>query len=481
MDKMIGNNGRSNPNMVNAQQHGMNRQPRPHPHQQGQNPNFNQQGQRRVPPPGSGQQQNRPNQVPGQRPHNPNMPQRQGMPNRPQGQRPPGQPGQHNNHQGQRPGQQGRPVGHNPNAPRSMNPNGPHSGQPRPQGQPGQPRPNSQGQQKPGATNGTNGPPAGPPMPNPLPKGWKRQEVVRTKGISAGIVDVVYTPNPAVTDLPSGKKFKSKLELHRYFGNRYDMALLDYRSGKLSQVNWRKSRRMKSLAMNNTNFASASKYDNYLNLPIRQTASVFKQSVTVKTNNHKNEPAPSHIANPPANKVPDRPKPIQLFWEIRFNNMRAVDTRHMEPEDEELSHEFELRNIPKFKSFSLSNENVLRSVAASWYMNQTKALTGQEKEFGKNARIFIDREQPLIPQTAVKESEVKLQEQKLKQMRKKLQAALKEYELMDYMSLEEIEQAEEDKLKLEREKANPPTPSSEDSTPATAALATPKSEELIVL
>lgn len=323
-------------------------------------------------------------------------------------------------------------------------------------------------------------------MPNPLPKGWKRKEVVRTKGISAGIVDVVYTPSPAVTDLPAGKKFKSKLELHRYFGTRYDMALLDYRSGKLSQVNWRKSRRMKSLAMNNTNFASAAKYDNYLNLPIRQTASVFKQSVTVKTNNHKNEPAPSHINNPPGNKVPERPKPVQLFWEIRFNNMRAVDIRHMEPEDQELAHEFELRNIPKFKSFSLSNENVLRSVAASWYMNQTKALTGQEKEFGKNARIFIDREQPLIPQTAVKESEVKLQEQKLKQMRKKLHAALKEYELMDYMSVDELEQAEEEKLqaqlKLEKEKANPPTPTNNSvDTPVAAAVTTTKSEELIVL
>lgn len=69
----------------------------------------------------------------------------------------------------------------------------------------------------------------------------------------------------------------------------------------------------------------------------------------------------------------------------------------------------------------------------------------------------------------------------MKQMRKKLQAALKEYELMDYMSLDEIEQAEEEKLKLEREKANPPTPSSVDSTPASTAVATPKSEELIVL
>jgi len=39
----------------------------------------------------------------------------------------------------------------------------------------------------------------------------------------------------------------------------------------------------------------------------------------------------------------------------------------------------------------------MRSVAASWYLNQTKPLLGQEKDFAKNARIFIDREQPLIP------------------------------------------------------------------------------------
>jgi hypothetical protein len=49
------------------------------------------------------------------------------------------------------------------------------------------------------------------------------------------------------------------------------------------------------------------------------------------------------------------------------------------------------------KNFPTSNETVLRSVAASWYLNQNKNLIGQEKEFTKNARIFIDREQPLIP------------------------------------------------------------------------------------
>jgi hypothetical protein len=53
--------------------------------------------------------------------------------------------------------------------------------------------------------------------------------------------------------------------------------------------------------------------------------------------------------------------------------------------------------LNKVKNFSLTNDSVLRSVAASWYLNQSKALVGQEKEFAKNARIFIDREQPLIP------------------------------------------------------------------------------------
>lgn len=129
--------------------------------------------------------------------------------------------------------------------------------------------------------------------------------------MSAGIVDVVYVPS-AAADLPAGKKFRSKLELHRHFGTRYDMSLLDYRSGKLSQVNWRKVRRNKSLAANNTNYASAAKYDNYLNLPIRQTASIFKQAVTYKTNNHKNEPTPANVLSTPVNKATDKPKPTQV-------------------------------------------------------------------------------------------------------------------------------------------------------------------------
>ena len=68
-------------------------------------------------------------------------------------------------------------------------------------------------------------------------------------------------------------------------------------------------------------------------------------------------------------------------------------------------------------------------------------------------------------------------------MRRKLQAALKEFELMDFMSLEEIEQAEEEKLqaqlKLEQEKANqPPTPT---SNSVDNSVAIKSGDELIVI
>ena len=159
-----------------------------------------------------------------------------------------------------------------------------------------------------------------PPLPQVLPKGWKREEVVRTNGISSGVVDVVYAPSAsseAAHPTLVGKKFRTKLELHKFLGDKYDMSLLDYKSGKVSQVVWRKQRRLKSMA---TNMAYASKYDTYLNVPIRQTASIFKQPVNVVTNNHKNEPTPAHLnANLPNNngtnggKPNEKPKPVQVW------------------------------------------------------------------------------------------------------------------------------------------------------------------------
>ncbi len=44
----------------------------------------------------------------------------------------------------------------------------------------------------------------------------------------------------------------------------------------------------------------------------------------------------------------------------------------------------------------MTNDTLMRSVAASLYLNSNKIIVGQEKDFAKNPRVFIDKEQPLI-------------------------------------------------------------------------------------
>ncbi|XP_051269511.1 methyl-CpG-binding domain protein 2 isoform X3 [Dicentrarchus labrax] len=59
-----------------------------------------------------------------------------------------------------------------------------------------------------------------------LPPGWKKEEVIRKSGLSAGKSDVYYYS-------PSGKKFRSKPQLSRYLGNTVDLGCFDFRTGKM--------------------------------------------------------------------------------------------------------------------------------------------------------------------------------------------------------------------------------------------------------
>ncbi|KAM6975518.1 methyl-CpG-binding domain protein 2 isoform 2-T2 [Tautogolabrus adspersus] len=59
-----------------------------------------------------------------------------------------------------------------------------------------------------------------------LPPGWKKEEVIRKSGLSAGKSDVYYYS-------PSGKKFRSKPQLSRYLGNTVDLGCFDFRTGKI--------------------------------------------------------------------------------------------------------------------------------------------------------------------------------------------------------------------------------------------------------
>ena len=47
-------------------------------------------------------------------------------------------------------------------------------------------------------------------------------------------------------------------------------------------------------------------------------------------------------------------------------------------------------------NLQMKTDSLLRSVAASLYLNPNKIIVGQDKDFSKNPRVFIDSDQPLI-------------------------------------------------------------------------------------
>lgn len=278
-----------------------------------------------------------------------------------------GQPQQNMNRQMQRP----------------TNPSG-HAQQPRVSQNGGSvPAQNARPQQQQGGQNATTAPNRAPqrpgapgqapaqPIPNILPKGWKKEERLVQRGIRAGMPELTYGPtsvNSEMSKEAAGRRFKSKLELQRFLGEKYDMSLLDYRTGKLNQAALRKQRRIKSLQAQPHNYLSAAKYDAFLNAPLRQLANPLKQHSVSLVNTQKNEPTPSYILNPvslldgtPAtatilqqltqsqiialSKDLDRPKPTQLFWELRFSHLKPHDIEY--DDQSGLKLDIDLENIPK--------------------------------------------------------------------------------------------------------------------------------------
>uniref|UniRef100_A0A2I3ST35 Methyl-CpG binding domain protein 2 n=1 Tax=Pan troglodytes TaxID=9598 RepID=A0A2I3ST35_PANTR len=81
-----------------------------------------------------------------------------------------------------------------------------------------------------------------------LPPGWKKEEVIRKSGLSAGKSDVYYFS-------PSGKKFRSKPQLARYLGNTVDLSSFDFRTGKMMPSKLQKNKqRLRNDPLNQNKF-----------------------------------------------------------------------------------------------------------------------------------------------------------------------------------------------------------------------------------
>lgn len=147
--------------------------------------------------------------------------------------------------------------------------------------------------------------------------------------------------------------------------------------------------------------------------PIRQTASIFKQPVTVyKTQEGKVKTDFKHGT---------QEKPKQLIWEKRLEGLRACDPDGVEFGGMELP-----KNL-KPVGPNVTEETIIQSVATALHVS-TQPVTGQtgsKSALEKNPGVFLDPKQPLVQAVTIVDEDIKRQEERVAVARKKLQDALK--------------------------------------------------------
>ncbi|CAG9861277.1 unnamed protein product [Phyllotreta striolata] len=147
--------------------------------------------------------------------------------------------------------------------------------------------------------------------------------------------------------------------------------------------------------------------------PIRQTASIFKQPVTVYKLQE------SKVKNDYKNGNQEKPK--QLIWEKRLEGLRACDIDGFE---------FEAMELPKgLKPVgpNVTEDTIIQSVATALHVS-SQPVTGQTSTkslLEKNPGVFLDPKQPLVHAVNISEDDIKRQEDRVALARKKLQEALK--------------------------------------------------------
>ncbi|XP_061655627.1 methyl-CpG-binding domain protein 2 isoform X4 [Phyllopteryx taeniolatus] len=204
-----------------------------------------------------------------------------------------------------------------------------------------------------------------------LPPGWKKEEVIRKSGLSAGKSDVYYYS-------PTGKKFRSKPQLSRYLGNSVDLACFDFRTGKMMPGKLQKNKQR--LRHDQLILAKGGKPDLNTTLPIRQTASIFKQPVTKVT---------SH----PGNK---------LFWERRLKGLRSSDV------SEEVLRTMELPKGLRSVGLNSNDDTLLSAIASALHMSSAP-ITGQTSVAAeKNPAIWLNTSQPLCKAFTVTDEQIRV-------------------------------------------------------------------------
>uniref|UniRef100_A0A336M2U7 CSON010766 protein n=1 Tax=Culicoides sonorensis TaxID=179676 RepID=A0A336M2U7_CULSO len=259
------------------------------------------------------------------------------------------------------------------------------------------------------------------------------QTEIRKTGQTAGKADIYYY---SPTNNTNSGKYDPKISMSRIGDGTVDLTGYDYsvsNANKLIQnINPNISLHSTTLTSvkrkteNPTTYSGSPKQptvdfsrppkpDASLVPPIRQTASIFKQPVTLyKTNTE------SNVKSDLKPSVNDKPK--QLFWEKRLENLSACAA------DGEEFKQIDLEGCLKPFGPFINEMTVLQSVATALHLNNGP-ITGQTASKGSllsNAGAFINPDQPLMHAVSITEDDIRRQEEKVNNVRKMLQEALKE-------------------------------------------------------
>uniref|UniRef100_A0A8D0HCE3 Methyl-CpG-binding domain protein 2 n=1 Tax=Sphenodon punctatus TaxID=8508 RepID=A0A8D0HCE3_SPHPU len=128
-------------------------------------------------------------------------------------------------------------------------------------------------------------------------------------------------------------------------------------------------------------------------LPIRQTASIFKQPVT-KVTNH-----PSNKVRSDPQRVTEQPR--QLFWEKRLQGLSASDV------SEQIIKSMELPKGLQGVGPG-NNEKTLLSAVASALHTSSAPITGQSSAaVEKNPAVWLNTSQPLCKAFIVTDEDIR--------------------------------------------------------------------------
>ncbi|KAM9845184.1 methyl-CpG-binding domain protein 3-like isoform 1-T1 [Aulostomus maculatus] len=169
-------------------------------------------------------------------------------------------------------------------------------------------------------------------------------------------------------------------------------------------------------------------------LPVRQTASIFKQPVT-KVTNH-----PSNKVKTDPQRAVDQPK--QLFWERKLSGLSAFDiaeelVKTMDlPKGLQSEHSFSSTAVVEF-STSLTcavpssgvgpacSDRTLLSAITSALHTSSAPVTGQlTAAVEKNPGVWLNTAQPLCKAFVVTDDDIRKQEDLVQSVRRRLEEAL---------------------------------------------------------